>query len=62
MRKLIVLAVLLMPAGALARRAPPTGPIVETCAFLPASDPCHYPPRPPICVDERGVLTTDCPF
>lgn len=38
------------------------GPVNETCAFLPASDPCHFPPPPPSeqCFDENGHQTL-CP-
>lgn len=62
MRKLIALAVLLVPTGATARANPdPWPPIVETCAFLPIGA-CDPPPPPPVCVDERGVQIVDCPF
>lgn len=27
---------------------PPGGPIDETCAFLPACHPCHWPNKPPL--------------
>lgn len=27
---------------------PPDGPPQETCAFLPACNPCHWPGKPPL--------------
>lgn len=71
MRKLVIVAyatALLVTMPALAAPLPPTGPVVETCGFLPVETrmslppehPCHLPPAT-ICADERGQPSV-CPY
>ena len=49
MKKLLIIAALLIPSTARAAPDPPTGPVVETCAFLPAGTPCPRPRPPRLC-------------
>lgn len=61
MKKLILFAAV---AAGPAFANPTTGPVVETCAFLPWYDPCHFPSPPPQeqCFDERGVPAVCAPL
>lgn len=39
------------------------GPVDETCNFLPADDPCHFPadPPPPLCEGGNGRTICEGP-